>query len=334
MWRDSSGAWLVGIVAVVGCHRDPPPTAPTPAALDMAAAPAPAETAPAPASDVAPAAKAAAPAEDALASEPQAHVAGGVMAACSPADWSASPLKPLLAPGKVKNSSAPDRPGTPAQPLFMSECGESPHGPSGAVGARVTVEGVGIKLSEQSAAGKTGRGWAGAQCSFEVWASDTDSKTTRLGPSEIPPFNTVNAVVRSGSAVWLSVGFNGYTREFPKGGNRIIAIDLCEGRVVWQSKDGVSNGGLLLLGDYLVSPFGFTSERRYVHVLNARSGAVVQKLPVVENVCPSKSWAPNWRPGERCGAPGQLVGAAHSPRVEEGLLFVDTNTGSSTFQIQ
>jgi hypothetical protein len=332
MWRDSSGAWLVGVVAVVGCHRDPPPSAPTPA-LTTAAAPAPTETDSAPASHLALATDAApARAHGAPASAPPPQLAGGVVVACSRADWSARPLKPLLAPGKVERSSWPSRPGNPMHPLFTSECSDSPGGPSGAAGAKVTVEGVGIELIEQSAAGNSGRGWAGAQCSFEVWASDSASKTTRLGPSEIPPFNTINAVVRSGSAVWLSVGFNGYTREFPKGGNRIIAIDLCEGRVIWQSKDAVSNGGLLLLDDYLISPFGFTGERRYVYVLNARSGAVVQRLPILENVCPSKSWAPNWRPGERCDAPGQLVGAAHTPRVEEGLLLVDTNTGSSTFR--
>jgi len=142
----------------------------------------------------------------------------------------------------------------------------------------------------------------------------------------------VTALVRSASAAWLSVGFNGYAAEFPKGGNRIFAIDLCDGRVVWKSSDATSNGGLLLLDDYLVSPYGFTKERRYVFVLDARSGAIVQKVPVVENVCPSKSWAPHWHPGDRCDAPGQQVGAATDPRVEGGVFLVDTNTGSSSFQ--
>jgi hypothetical protein len=93
----------------------------------------------------------------------------------------------------------------------------------------------------------------------------------------------------------------------------------------------MSNGGLLLLDDYLVSPYGFTSERRFVYVLDSHSGDVVQKLPVIENVCPSKSWAPHWHPGERCDAPGQAVGAATAPRVEGGAFLVDTNTGSSAF---
>lgn len=164
--------------------------------------------------------------------------------------------------------------------------------------------------------------------------ADGAGKPTRLGEAEVPPHTTITALVRAGSAVYLSVGFNGYMKEFPRGGNRVLAVDACEGRVVWRSKDGTSNGGLLLLGDYLISPYGFTNERRYVHVLDARSGALVQRLPVVENICPSKSWAPNHRPGDRCDAPGQVVGAARGPRVEGGWLLVDTNTGSSAFSFR
>jgi outer membrane protein assembly factor BamB len=167
-----------------------------------------------------------------------------------------------------------------------------------------------------------------------VKLADGTGKPTWLGEPHVPPLTTITALVRAGSAVYLSVGFNGYTREFPRGGNRVLAIDACEGRVAWQSRDVTSNGGLLLLGDYLISPYGFTSERRYVHVLDARGGAVVQRLPVVENICPSKSWAPNHRPGDRCDAPGQVVGAARGPRVEDGLFLVDTNTGSAAFSFR
>ena len=196
------------------------------------------------------------------------------------------------------------------------------------------LAGVEIHLAGATPAGSTGRRWTGNQCAFDVRLADGSGPTVRLGPGDIPPFTTVSALVRSGSAVWMSVGFNGYAAEFPKGGNRIIALDLCLGRVAWKSKDAMSNGGLLLLGDHLISPYGFTSERRYVFVLDSHSGAIIQKLPVIENVCPSKSWAPHWHPGERCDAPGQVVGAATDPRVEAGVFLVDTNTGSSSFQFR
>jgi hypothetical protein len=251
---------------------------------------------------------------------------------CSPADWSARQLAPLLRPGKVASPSPTDRQGA-HQSIFTSECTDAPDGPRHESAPTVVLDDVEIRLASASPAGSTKRRWTGNQCTFEARLADGAGSAVRLGAEDIPPFTTVMALVRAGSAAWLSVGFNGYAAEFPKGGNRIIALDLCTGRVVWKSKDAMSNGGLLLLGDYLISPYGFTSERRYVFVLDARSGAVIQKLPVIENVCPSKSWAPNWHPGDRCDAPGQVVGAATNPRIEGGVFLVDTNTGSSSFQL-
>jgi hypothetical protein len=255
------------------------------------------------------------------------------VARCSPADWTPRALAPLLEAGKRTSASQRDRAGS-SNLVFEATCTDSPSGPSGQAPEPVVVDGVELRVASATSAGASGRGWTGNQCSIELRLADGSGPVVRLGELELPPFNTVSALVRSGSAIWLSAGFNGYTREFPKGGNRVIAIDLCAGRVVWRSKDATSNGGLLSIDDYLISPYGFTSEPRFVYVLDARSGAVVQKLPVVENVCPSKSWAPHWHPGERCDAPGQRVGAATNPRVEGGLFLVDTNTGSSAFQFE
>jgi hypothetical protein len=242
-------------------------------------------------------------------------------------------LGPLLSPGKGPAAPRPDQLGA-EQLLFDAECTDGPNGPRGGASAPQVVDGVSVALVQRTPAGKSGRGWSGDQCQFEVKLADGAGKPTLLAETHVPPLTTITALVRAGAAVYLSIGFNGYTKEFPRGGNRVVAVDACEGRVVWQSKDGTSNGGLLLLGDYLISPYGFTSERRYVHVLDAHGGAVVQRLPVLENICPSKSWAPNHRPSDRCDAPGQLVGAARSPRVEDGAFLVDTNTGSAAFSFR
>ncbi|MGC4087616.1 MAG: hypothetical protein QM756_06925 [Polyangiaceae bacterium] len=252
-------------------------------------------------------------------------------AVCTPADWNPKALAPLLKAGKKPNAQHTDHASTP-QLEFARQCADAPPGLQVQSQRSLVSDGVEISVTEIAAAGQSGRGWAGNRCAFSLRLADGAGKSVELGPADVPPFTSVTSLVRSGSAVWLSVTFNGYTAEFPAGGNRVIALDLCEGRVVWKSADSLSNGGLLLLDDYLVSPFGFTRERRFVYVLDARSGKVVQKLPVIENVCPSKSWAPNWHPGERCDAPGQNVGAATAPRVEGGVFLVDTNTGSSMFE--
>ncbi|HEX4477624.1 MAG TPA: hypothetical protein VH142_21185 [Polyangiaceae bacterium] len=253
--------------------------------------------------------------------------------ACSAADWSTRRLVPILRPGKTSTSSQQERPGA-AEHAFESECTDAPAGPTWDSPNRVVIDGVELALSNAAPAGVSRRGWPGNQCAFDVRAADGSGRATRLGPKEVPPFTTVSAVVRLGSAAWISLSFNGYASEFPRGGNRVVAVDLCDGRIVWETKDSMSNGGLLLLGDYLVSPYGFTNESRHVFVLDSHSGNVVQRLPVLENICPSTRWAPNWHEGERCDAPGQTVGAATNPRVEGGLFLVDTNTGSSSFEFR
>jgi len=252
---------------------------------------------------------------------------------CTAADWAARSLPPLLVWGQREKGDLADVRGA-EQNLFDDECTDSPSGPRVSDTVPIERDGVQIRVIAQRPAGLSRRKWPGNRCEFAIRLADGSGVPVVLGASQVPAFNTVRAVVRSGSAVWLSIGFNGYAREFPKGGNRIVAADLCQGRVIWQSQGAMSNGGLLLLGDYLVAPYGFTSERRYVFVLDARSGKLIQKLPVVENVCPSSSWAPHWVPGERCDAPGQVVGAATNPRVEDGMFLVDTNTGTAMFSFR
>lgn len=328
MKRRRAGSLLgAALLAATSCHEPAPPAA-SPAAPEQPEPPA--------ANPVAPIATVAAPEPPrAEAAPPVAEPAyrGGGVVACAPGNWEARPLPPLLASSKKPVRTEPDRNGS-SQLLFDADCSDSPNGPSQSSASQVVVDGVAVRLTRATAAGVTGRGWTGNQCFFELSAADSSGRAVALGPDLVPPFNSITALVRSGSAVWLSVGFNGYAREFPAGGNRIIAADLCTGRVTWSSANATSNGGLLLLGDYLVSPYGFTSEPRFVYVLDTHTGAVVQKLPVVENVCPSESWRPHWHPGERCDAPGQRVGAATNPRVSGNLLFVDTNTGSATFALR
>jgi hypothetical protein len=253
-----------------------------------------------------------------------------VVPTCAPADWSPRSLPPLLEPGKTSDPTRADQVGSDVR--GFEECGDGPNGPGAGTGGAV-IDGVGVRVAGITPAGSSGRRWPGNQCSFELRLASGAGQRVLLGPEMVPPFNTITSLVRAGSAAWVAVSFNGYTREFPKGGNRVIAVDLCAGKIAWTSPNSTSNTDLLLLGDYLVTAYGFTSEKRFVHVLDARSGHVLQKLKVVENICPSKSWAPSWD-GGRCDRPAQDVGAASAPRVEGGLLLVDTNTGSSSFQFR
>jgi hypothetical protein len=88
----------------------------------------------------------------------------------------------------------------------------------------------------------------------------------------------------------------------------VVAADLCDGRAVWKSDYLTSNGPILLLGDYLVTGYGFTNEPRALYVLSARTGEVVQKLAL----------------------PGNPQGMA----LMSGLLVVSTNHGVATFVVR
>ncbi|HEX5100016.1 MAG TPA: hypothetical protein VFV94_10975 [Polyangiaceae bacterium] len=320
-----SGAVLVGAtLLVLGCARDAEPkSVPTPSPLPPATWSA---------EPVGPPGTVLAPATRASAAPPPAPPPLELAApACTPADWSPHAVAPLLAPGTRGNPAYADQPAHET-PAFDPECTDAPGGPSG-TGAPVVIDGVELRLTSVTRAGFSGRQWAGNQCALELRLAGGAGHPVTLGPEQLPPFNAVLSLVRAGSAAWLTVGYNGYTREFPKGSNRVIALDLCDGKVVWTSPNSRSNTSLLLVGDALVTAYGFTSERHFVYVLDPRSGAVVQKLPVVENQCPSKAWAPNYS-GGGCDAPGQRVGAATRPRIEDMLFVVDTNTGSATFVLE
>ena len=253
---------------------------------------------------------------------------------CSPAKQPSRSLRPLLKAGKRPNPKYADRAGV-AFPRVDWGCTDDPEGAPTGRGFGAVIDGVEVRVNAMTPAGKSGRGWPGNQCTFTLQQSSDEffKLSVPLGTNVVPPFNGLTSLVRSGSAVWVELSFNGYKKDFPRGGNRVAALDLCDGRLLWKSSDGISNGGLLLVGDYLITAFGFTFEPRYVHVFDAYSGKLVQKLPVLENICPSKAWAPKWD-GGRCDAPGQLVGAASNPRIEGGLFLVDTNRGSAAFELE
>lgn len=309
------------LIALSACSR-------APHALPPSTAPQPQTSSPSPPASL-PAAPPTAPAQ----------IATNELPPCEAFDWTPRALPSLLRPLKpaqLANAPRSPRPDQAAaeQGAFDSECQDAPDGPSGRSPTRVTIDGVSFDLSSTIPGGQSGRGWSGNQCEFSARLADGSGTAVRLTAATVPPFNSIHSVARAGSAVFVSVSFNGYSKEFPGGGNRILALDLCAGRVVWQSPNNTSNGGLLLLNDYLIAPYGFTSEQRSLFVLDARSGTVVQRLPIVENICPSERWAHNWHRGEACDAPGQKVGAATNPRVASGLLLVDTNTGSAAFQFE
>lgn len=50
--------------------------------------------------------------------------------------------------------------------------------------------------------------------------------------------------------------------------------------VLWKSKYLASNTQLLAVGDFLITGYGFTDEKDFIHVIAQKDGKIVQKIPV------------------------------------------------------
>ena len=163
--------------------------------------------------------------------------------------------------------------------VFMG-CSDGPDGRGIAAGTRVLdpVSGLAIEVTAVESAGKSGRGWLGSRCGLRIADPDDPSRYFEVPMGEVPAFNQPAGLVRDGDRVYLQLQFNGYAKEIKGQGNLIIAGDLCGHRLAWRSPNLVSNAPLLVLGEYLITGYGFTKEADWLFVLDRRTGKVIQKL--------------------------------------------------------
>ena len=235
--------------------------------------------------------------------------------ACAAADWKPRNFGPLLRAGRNRHvgysTNIVKGEGERMTDLLgrASPCNDSPaHLASYPNLGRKLNNGVTVALSNIAPAGMSGRNWPGNQCSYQAYLTDGSGYPVTLGKEVIPPFTSIYSVIRKGSAAWIGVQFNGYAKQFPQGGCFVVAVDLCDGHVLWKSNNYTSNGDLVLVGDdYLITGYGFTAEKRIIQVRDAHSGKVLQTL----------------------GIPGD-------PEVmnfNQGLLTVKTNHGEVSFEL-
>jgi hypothetical protein len=171
--------------------------------------------------------------------------------------------------------------GTAAQ----NACGDNP-GPWKAPGLPVSRRLGDVSLAVVSArhVGKSGRNWEGGHCRFSVQAMAYQPvvPVAVIESPVVPPFNDLTTMERDGTALWFSLTFNGYAREFKGQGCRIVAVDLCAGKVRWVSPDLRSNGPVMAYGEYLITAYGFMAEPDYLYVFDKRTGRQVQRLTLAK----------------------------------------------------
>lgn len=192
----------------------------------------------------------------------------------------------------------------------VGNCSDSPTGDSAELKSkatddttRLTIEVVGIKPL-----GRSSRGWPGVHCTYRVADTADPLLFAELTDATIPPLNELNGLIRVNNVVYATVQYNGYAKEIGGKGNLIVAFDLCSQKPLWKSDYLTSNAGMLLYGDYLVTGYGFTSEKRFLYVLNRWSGHLVQKINLPKS-------------------PEEL-------RISDNRLFVRLYDGYATFPIE
>lgn len=192
----------------------------------------------------------------------------------------------------------------------LGNCSDSPDGDSAELrtratddNTRLTVEIVGVK-----ALGRSGRGWPGVHCTYRVNDSANPHLYADVTDETVPPLNELTGLIRIDDVVYVTVQYNGYAKEVNGKGNLVAAFDLCAHNRLWKSPDLTSNAAMLVHGDYLVTGYGFTSEKRFLFVLNRWSGRVVQKIGLPKS-------------------PEEL-------RIHDGRLFVRLYDGYAVFPIE
>lgn len=84
-----------------------------------------------------------------------------------------------------------------------------------------------------------------------------------------------------GNTLYVAHAHNTYARSSRGMNAYLTAIDTRGGRVLWRSAPLVANASNFeLVGEHIVSGYGFTKEPDFLFLLDKRTGAVVQRLPV------------------------------------------------------
>ena len=91
--------------------------------------------------------------------------------------------------------------------------------------------------------------------------------------------DVTHAAVRDGVA-YVCNGGGSYARDVRGKKGFLSAIEVASGKLLWRSDPLVCNASFVLVGDYLVSGYGFTAEPDYLYVLRRGDGKTMSRTRV------------------------------------------------------
>ena len=113
-----------------------------------------------------------------------------------------------------------------------------------------------------------------------------DFSQYRLGPGtpDSSPswlYQNIDYAQQIDDILYVSHGASGYARESQGRTGYVSAIEVNSMKPLWHSAPLVSNAANFeLVGDYLVTGYGFTQEPDFLFLLRRRDGAAVEKIPL------------------------------------------------------
>ncbi|MBM4358331.1 MAG: hypothetical protein FJ096_09510 [Deltaproteobacteria bacterium] len=126
----------------------------------------------------------------------------------------------------------------------------------------------------------------GANCRYRarVYAHD-GSLRSEIDLNGLMPSDRnlrVSELTVADGVLYFAQACQSYSKEAGGRCSDVVAVDMRRPalEVLWRSKFLVSNGPILVIGDYLVTGYGFTSEPDFVHVLDRKTGKVLHRTRV------------------------------------------------------
>lgn len=103
------------------------------------------------------------------------------------------------------------------------------------------------------------------------------SKTTQLELQDVRLADNV---------LYFNEACQSYSKEQGGKCSALVAVDITNGKLLWRTKNLVSNNMFLVAGNYLITGYGFTLEPASLFLIRRSDGAVVAQQPLKQVVYP------------------------------------------------
>jgi hypothetical protein len=110
----------------------------------------------------------------------------------------------------------------------------------------------------------------------ETWSLSLDGYLSRRDQLEV---QDVRYAEDTGT-LYFNEACQTYAADAGSRCSAMVALDPVARKVLWRTPSLTSNNELMLVGDYIITGYGFTAERCFVRVLRRRDGAVMDKHPL------------------------------------------------------